>query len=76
MRRGLVRFQLDRDDRRRWRLSLTRTGEELVRKLRPISDDLRARLVSGMNPAEEEALRALLRKVIGNLDGSRKRSTR
>jgi len=76
VRRGLVRFQLDRDDRRRWRLSLTRTGEELVRKLRPISDDLRARLVSGMNPAEEEALRALLRKVIGNLDGSRKRSTR
>jgi MarR family transcriptional regulator, transcriptional regulator for hemolysin len=76
VRRGLVRFQLDRDDRRRSRLSLTRAGEELVRKLRPISDDLRARLVSGMNPAEEEALRALLRKVIGNLDGSRKRSTR
>jgi DNA-binding MarR family transcriptional regulator len=76
VRRGLVRFQLDRDDRRRSRLSLTRTGEELVRKLRPISDDLRARLVSGMNPAEEEALRALLRKVIRNLDVSRKRSTR
>jgi MarR family transcriptional regulator for hemolysin len=76
VRRGLVRLQLDRDDRRRSRLSLTRAGEELVRKLRPISDDLRARLVSGMNPAEEEALRALLRKVIGNLDGSRKRSTR
>jgi len=76
VRRGLVRFQLDRDDRRRSRLSLTRTGEDLVRKLRPIADDLRARLVSGMNPAEEEALGALLRKVIRNLDRTLQRSTR
>jgi len=73
VRRGLVRFQLDRDDRRRSRLSLTRAGEELVRKLRPIADDLRARLVSGMNPAEEDVLRTLLGKVIRNLAGARER---
>ena len=76
VRRGLVRFQLDRDDRRRSRLSLTRAGEELVRKLRPIADDLRARLVSGMNPAEEDVLRTLLGKVIRNLARARERSGR
>ncbi|HWE25977.1 MAG TPA: MarR family transcriptional regulator [Myxococcales bacterium] len=76
VRRGLVRFQLDRADRRRSRLSLTKPGEELVRKLRPIADDLRARVVSGMNPAEEESLRTLLRKVIRNLDGAARRSGR
>lgn len=67
--RGLVRFDLDPGDRRRSRLSLTRRGSELVRKLRPIADDLRARIVSGMNPTEEAALRASLRKVIRNLEG-------
>jgi DNA-binding MarR family transcriptional regulator len=74
VRRGLVRFQLDRADRRRSRLSLTRAGEELVRKLRPISDELRARVVSGMDPSEEDVLRTLLRKVIRNLDGRQERS--
>jgi len=68
VRRGLVRFDLDPGDRRRSRLSLTRRGAELVRKLRPIADDLRARIVSGMNPTEEAALRASLRKVIRNLE--------
>ena len=66
--RGLVRFDLDPGDRRRSRLSLTRRGSELVRKLRPIADDLRARIVSGMDPTEEAALRASLRKVIRNLE--------
>lgn len=70
VRRGFVRFQLDRTDRRRSRLSLTRSGEELVRKLRPIADELRARALSGMNPAEEDALRTLLRRVIRNLDAA------
>ena len=68
--RGLVRFELDPDDRRRSRLSLTRRGSELIRKLRPIADDLRARVVSGMNAAEEGALRESLRKVIRNLEGA------
>jgi DNA-binding MarR family transcriptional regulator len=73
VRRGLVRFELDRDDRRRSRLSLTRAGADLVRKLRPIADDLRARVISGMNQEEEEALRTLLRKVIRNLDAESRR---
>jgi len=70
VRRGLVRFELDPGDRRRSRLSLTRRGSELVRKLRPIADDLRARVVSGMDAAEEAALRESLRKVIRNLQGA------
>jgi DNA-binding MarR family transcriptional regulator len=76
VRRGLVRFELDREDRRRSRLSLTRAGTDLVRKLRPIADDLRARVVSGMNEAEEDALRRLLRKVIRNLDAPPRRGSR
>jgi DNA-binding MarR family transcriptional regulator len=71
VRRGLVSLKLDRQDRRRSRLSLTRAGEDLVRKLRPIAAELRARVISGMNAAEEAALRTLLRKVIRNLDGAR-----
>jgi len=70
VRRGLVRFEPDPGDRRRSRLSLTRSGSELVRKLRPIAGDLRARVVSGMDAAEEAALRASLRKVIRNLEGA------
>jgi len=70
VRRGLVRFELDPRDRRRSRLSLTRRGSELVRKLRPIAGDLRARVTSGMDAAEEAALRASLRKVIRNLEGA------
>jgi DNA-binding MarR family transcriptional regulator len=70
VRRGLVRFEPDPGDRRRSRLSLTRRGSELVRKLRPIAGELRARVVSGMDAAEEAALRASLRKVIRNLDGA------
>ena len=69
VRRGLVRFELDPGDRRRSRLSLSRRGSELVRKLRPIAGDLRARVVSGMDAAEETALRESLRKVIHNLQG-------
>jgi DNA-binding MarR family transcriptional regulator len=68
-----VRFELDRGDRRRSRLSLTRAGIDLVRKLRPIADDLRARVISGMNREEEDALRTLLRKVIRNLEVARGR---
>ena len=70
VRRGLVRFELDPGDRRRSHLSLTRRGSELLRKLRPIADDLRARVVSGMDAAEETALRESLRKVIRNLQGA------
>jgi DNA-binding MarR family transcriptional regulator len=75
VRRGLVRLKLDREDRRRSRLSLTRAGEDLVRKLRPIAAELRARVISGMNASEEAALRTLLRKVIRNL-GSQQRGAR
>jgi DNA-binding MarR family transcriptional regulator len=74
VRRGLVRLQLDPDDRRRSRLRLTRSGSALVRKLRPIAADVRARVVSGMNAAEEAALRASLRKVIQNMEGEQPRS--
>jgi len=70
VRRGLVSFQLDPEDRRRSRLRLTRRGADLVRRLRPIAADVRACVVSGMDEGEQDALRALLRKVIQNLETS------
>ena len=76
MRRGLVQLQLDPEDRRRSRLRLTRSGSELVRRLRPIAADVRARVVSGMNSGEQAALRAALRKVIDNLEARPARSGR
>lgn len=76
VRRGLVQLQLDPEDRRRSRLRLTRSGSELVRRLRPIAADVRARVVSGMNSGEQAALRASLRKVIDNLEAQAARSGR
>ncbi|OLB99492.1 MAG: hypothetical protein AUI15_08735 [Actinobacteria bacterium 13_2_20CM_2_66_6] len=74
VRRGLVRLQLDPEDRRRSRLRLTRRGSDLVRRLRPIADDVRACVVSGMDSGEQAALRGLLRKVIDNLEGAQQGS--
>ena len=76
MRRGLVRLQLDPLDRRRSRLRLTRRGSDLVRRLRPIAADVRACVVSGMDAGEQAALRALLRKVIQNLETSQEETGR
>jgi DNA-binding MarR family transcriptional regulator len=67
-RRRLVRSVPDPRDRRRGRVSLTAAGERLADELSEIALEIRAAVVEGMSPAEVEALRKGLRRVIQNLD--------
>lgn len=60
----------DGADRRRCRLELTGKGRTLAERLRPLLEEQRRTLVRGMSPAEQEALRGLLRRAIENLDAS------
>ncbi len=66
-RRRLVRAEPAPDSRRR-RLFLTAAGERLASHLSGTADEIRAAIVDGMTDAEQEALRAGLRRVIANLD--------
>ncbi len=77
-RRRLVRAEQDPEDRRRARLYLTRGGEESARELVQVANEIRSALVDGMTPAEVDALRRGLLKVISNverLDGRASRRT-
>jgi len=64
----LVRIGGRADDRRRHRLTLTPRGAAFARELRPVALELRAAVVRGFSAAEREQLRALLSRVIENLD--------
>src|SRR5919197_2597870 len=55
--RGLVRTELDPDDRRRTRVSLTPAGEKLARELAPIAREVREAAVAGMSDQEIAAVR-------------------
>ena len=66
--RGYAVLERSLDDRRRASVKLTSKGEALARKLQPIADGARSAVVAGLTPAEQEALRKLLRRVIVNLD--------
>ena len=68
LRRKLVKAEGDRGDRRRLRLRLTALGRGKIAPLRALAAELRGAAVHGLTRDEEEALRALLRKIIGNLD--------
>ena len=68
LRRQLVRAEGDRSDRRLLRLQLTRKGRAKIGALRHLAAELRGAAVHGLTRDEEETLRTLLRKVIGNLD--------
>ena len=68
LRRKLVKAEGDRGDRRRLRLRLTALGRGKIGPLRALAAELRGAAVHGLTRDEEEALRALLRKIIGNLD--------
>ena len=52
----------------RLRLRLTALGRGKIAPLRALAAELRGAAVHGLTRDEEEALRALLRKIIGNLD--------
>src|SRR5947209_333598 len=68
LRRQLVKAEGDRNDRRLLRLQLTRKGRAKIGALRTLAAELRGAAVHGLTRDEEETLRTLLRKVIGNLD--------
>ena len=68
LRRKLVKAEGDRGDRRRLRLWLTAIGRGKIGPLRALAAELRSAAVHGLSRDEEETLRALLRKIIGNLD--------
>jgi DNA-binding MarR family transcriptional regulator len=75
-RRRLVRLAEDPSDRRRLLIGATPDGAELAARLRPIARDLRGALVAGFSAGELTALRAALRRVLGNLDRFESRRAR
>ncbi len=68
LKRKLVKAEGDRGDRRRLRLRLTSAGRARMPQLREVAEELRGAAVHGLSADEEPTLRALLRKVIDNLD--------
>ena len=66
--RALVKAEGDRGDRRRLRLKLTAAGRARLAPLRELAAELRTAPLLGLSREEEETLRALLRKVISNLE--------
>ncbi len=67
-RRGLVRIVGDPRDRRRRSILLTARGAALARDLHPLALSLREAIEEGFSPAEAEALRGMLRRVIANVE--------
>lgn len=67
-RRKLVRVADDPEDRRRSRLRLTAAGRALASDLHALAVEVREALVTGLSAAEKDTLRALLRRVIANVD--------
>jgi DNA-binding MarR family transcriptional regulator len=68
LKRSLVRAEGDRGDRRRLRLRLTPSGRARIGPLRGLAAELRSAALYGLTRDEEATLRALLRKIIANLD--------
>ncbi len=66
--RGLVRSEVDPDDRRRTRVWLTRAGVRATKELAPIARSIREAVVAGMSRDEVASLCAGLERVVANLD--------
>ncbi|ABC80258.1 MarR family winged helix-turn-helix transcriptional regulator [Anaeromyxobacter dehalogenans] len=67
VKRKLVEARPDREDRRRARLFLSAKGEPLARRVAEDAARYHAESLRGMEPAEVEALRSGLRRLIENL---------
>jgi DNA-binding MarR family transcriptional regulator len=67
VRQGLVRMEAHPEDRRRRRLALTREGDTLARRVRPIADEVRRAAEAGFSADEKETLRRLLQRVMWNV---------
>lgn len=68
LKRALVKAEGDRGDRRRLRLKLTTAGRVRLAPLRGLAAELRTAPLEGLSREEEETLRALLRKIISNME--------
>lgn len=66
--RGLVRIEPDRRDRRRRSVLLTARGAALAQALHPLALRIRGAIEGGFSPADAETLRRLLRRIIANVD--------
>jgi MarR family transcriptional regulator for hemolysin len=66
--RGLVTTRDDAADRRRRCLGLTPRGTALARRAHPLALRTRAAVEAGFSEAEKDALRALLQRVIANME--------
>ena len=71
----LLRIGGDRVDRRRSCLELTAAGQALARRLEPLLHELRLSVVAGLTAAEQETLRALLRRLIENAARMERKTT-
>jgi DNA-binding MarR family transcriptional regulator len=67
-RRGLVRSEVDPEDRRRTRLTLTLEGRRLSGRLLPLSREIRGAVETALTSAERAAVTAGLQKVISRLE--------
>ncbi|NNE92627.1 MAG: winged helix DNA-binding protein [Verrucomicrobiales bacterium] len=65
---GLIRVERDRADRRAQRLILTEKGREFEKPLRAVLVEIEDAVASGLEPNEQENLRALLTKAVETMD--------
>ena len=64
---GLVERHRDPDDRRAWRLMLTKKATPILEKLRILAEEMSAEAFSGLSPDENENMRTALGKVRENV---------
>ncbi len=67
-RKGLVRREPNREDRRSFMLTATRQGRELAAELAPIERQIAGELVAGLEPEQLEAFRAVMAQVNRNAE--------
>jgi DNA-binding MarR family transcriptional regulator len=73
VKRGLVGMLPDPDDRRRQRIRLTPRGASLARRIHPLALQTREAVEAGFREAEKQALRAMLYRIIRNMQRWRTR---
>ncbi len=72
--RGLVQREADPDDRRVWRVAITKSGAELVERFYELDADLRTELRSGISRSERQELANLLVRLTDNAAAAKARS--
>lgn len=63
-RQGLIETTDDPDDRRRLTVALSAAGQRLIDRVRPVAHDITARTLAPLSPDEQDALQALLLRLI------------